>query len=63
MPKGSTTARKIARLPYHGMGASQAITAAATTIHVRIRESIFLRLSGAVIRMTNTTFFEPTRRF
>jgi hypothetical protein len=53
MPKGSKTLRKIATLPYHGMGASHATTAAATAIQVRIRESIFLPwLSGAAIRMT-----------
>ena len=52
MPKGSKIARKIATLPYHGMGTSHATTAAATAIHVRIRESIFLPwLSGVVIRI------------
>jgi hypothetical protein len=63
MPKGSKTARKIATLPYHGMGTSHATTAAATAIHVRIRESIFLWLSGAIIRMTNTGFLWPKSEF
>jgi hypothetical protein len=47
-------ARNSAALPYQGIGSSHAMVAAATTIHIRIRESIF-PLFDAAIRIYNSS--------
>src|ERR1700744_5411784 len=49
MPNANSATRKSATLKYHGIGSTHATTAAATTVHVRIRPSIRRRLSLEII--------------